>query len=658
MSLEDVAAALAPLRALPEEQRGASVVVGAPDGFGGYDEPPSLGGGGGGRGGPRGAVAVDPTGLMGPPGVWAAGEGPEQGAADAPAAWLQQHKAPVARSGHTLTTVRLATATAATAADADAGADADARSRSSVPPPPPPGGELLLLFGGEAATRVEHRLREEFEVTSKVAENYTLTRRAAEGGTYSGEKNLDPMTETWGLEPLDQIVEVGFKELQAPDEQLWEATPPANGPAMSRPRRANLDLTAEKTDAVRPEWRGLGASDFAAHRGSVTYVQRRRALRSLHAFDPASESWVELSPAGLQPEGRLAHAACAVDALDAMLVFGGRRLRECDGGAPCGEALNDVLRLRLRPELRWERPLLGGVPPTPRHGHSMTLLPHLSALNSLASVFGGHGMLGGGGTAGGGGGGLGGVVVFGGSAAHYNASSGETRGTYLNDAHVLDLDAMAWRRLAMHGAPPVPRARHAAAATPDGLRLVLFGGEDDTGSLADLHVLDAARGVWWQVHAAGDYPAPRAVGHAAVCVGDDVLFVGGDLDDTSDAQRGAQTYLLSTRAMELRTTALLAELGALRDGPPGSRLPSLRGECDLHKGTLGATTQVWRCGPMLRQRAPAVPADPGRDGLTDPDASRVRYYTEAGLKAPGWWTPTGETEKAASATQKGQMRER
>jgi len=35
----------------------------------------------------------------------------------------------------------------------------------------------------------------------------------------------------------------------------------------------------------------------------------------------------------------------------------------------------------------------------------------------------------------------------------------------------------------------------------DGLRVLLFGGEDGEGPLADLHVLDVPRRVWWQAHA-------------------------------------------------------------------------------------------------------------------------------------------------------------
>ena len=47
-----------------------------------------------------------------------------------------------------------------------------------------------------------------------MAENVTLTRRAAGGGTYMGERNLDPMETEWGLEAPGEMVEIGFGEAE------------------------------------------------------------------------------------------------------------------------------------------------------------------------------------------------------------------------------------------------------------------------------------------------------------------------------------------------------------------------------------------------------------------------------------------------------------
>ena len=59
----------------------------------------------------------------------------------------------------------------------------------------------------QAATRTEHRLTEEFEVSARRLPDTRLLRRRAEGGTYVGLKNLGPMEEAWGLEPPGQMAD-------------------------------------------------------------------------------------------------------------------------------------------------------------------------------------------------------------------------------------------------------------------------------------------------------------------------------------------------------------------------------------------------------------------------------------------------------------------
>ena len=589
---------LAPLQDLPSRPRDAAD-AGAPDGFGAYDQPTAGEGGDGGDSGGDGSDGAG-AGLMGGHG----GQGAVGGQLNAitaeeagagPRAWLVRHAAPVSRSGHTLTAVRVNLRPGGHAAEAgvEDGAEAEAEGGAEDVG----GSEVLLLFGGEAAARVEHRVAEAFEASSFVAENVTLTRRAAGGGTYVGTKNLDPMQEAWGLEPPGQRVTVGFgaAEAEAKGPQTWEATPAAQR-YWSEPAHIELRLASEQADHPRPVRRGVGGVDRAVHAASRTRVQRRRTLRELHAFDPRTASWVSLSPGGSPPEPRQGHAACAAGG--ALYVFGGWRLRECQAGSLCTSVLNDVARLALRPQLRWESPLLGGVPPTPRHGHSLSLLPRLGA----------HGAL----------------VAFGGRGPRYDAATHAMHGTYLNDVHVLDLGAMAWRRVRMQGAAPVPRAGHAAAVLVDGLRVAIFGGEDGGGPLADLHLLDVPRRVWWQAHASGDYPRPRA-GHVAAAIGGDVLYFGGDVAEEGG---GEATHLLNLEAVELRTTALL--------GPALPHDAALNASCTLHAGSAGAVAQLWRCGPMLRHRQPrdshgAMPKDVGRGASSDPAAQRLRHFTEANI---------------------------
>ena len=78
---------------------------------------------------------------------------------DAPRTWLEQHAAPVARSGHTLTAVRLHVNAGEGGGGGGGGEGGEVGGEGEAGA----GAEVLLLFGGEAAARVEHRVAEEFE---------------------------------------------------------------------------------------------------------------------------------------------------------------------------------------------------------------------------------------------------------------------------------------------------------------------------------------------------------------------------------------------------------------------------------------------------------------------------------------------------------------
>ena len=152
-------ALLAPLQALPSRPRDAAD-AGAPDGFGAYDQPAAMEDGGGGGGGGRvgGAGVGGSEGMVGgAPLILGAG-------GDAPRTWLERHAAPVARSGHTLTAVRVnmnAGAGARAGGGVGVGGEGEGEGEAES--------EVLLLFGGEAAARVEHRVAEEFEASSPPA---------------------------------------------------------------------------------------------------------------------------------------------------------------------------------------------------------------------------------------------------------------------------------------------------------------------------------------------------------------------------------------------------------------------------------------------------------------------------------------------------------
>lgn len=103
-----------------------------------------------------------------------------------------------------------------------------------------------------------------------------------------------------------------------------------------------------------------------------------------------------------------------------------------------GEAEGDV----EEPERKWfwAFPQIEGVPPSPRGGHSATLI------GASILFFGGH---------------------------FY--SDKKTGYTYLNDTHVLDLNASRWIKPKIEGTPPKPRYGHTAVLA--GSRILIFGGK-------------------------------------------------------------------------------------------------------------------------------------------------------------------------------------
>ena len=110
---------------------------------------------------------------------------------------------------------------------------------------------------------------------------------------------------------------------------------------------------------------------------------------------------------------------------------------------------------------QWATPLIEGVPPCPRGGHSATL--------SGASI-----------------------IIFGG---HYYA--GKEKGyKYLNDTYVLDVNSNRWHKPKISGTPPACRYNHSAILA--GSRIIIFGGKGEKGKVfRDLHALDPVTMTWY-----------------------------------------------------------------------------------------------------------------------------------------------------------------
>ena len=97
--------------------------------------------------------------------------------------------------------------------------------------------------------------------------------------------------------------------------------------------------------------------------------------------------------------------------------------------------------------LTWAQPQRYGTPPSPRNGHTMTLI-------------GMH------------------VYIFGGGDENLS----------FNDVHTLHVGNMTWDKPILHGTMPSPRSRH--SATTLGNNMVVFGG---VGGGNDLHILEVPR---------------------------------------------------------------------------------------------------------------------------------------------------------------------
>ncbi|GIL71341.1 hypothetical protein Vretimale_2762 [Volvox reticuliferus] len=106
-------------------------------------------------------------------------------------------------------------------------------------------------------------------------------------------------------------------------------------------------------------------------------------------------------------------------------------------------------------------------------------------------------------------------------------------GRVAGDAWVLDTNTHTWSQLRMPGPTPPPRKMHSAVYVTN--RVVIFGGERDTGLLDDLWTLKGVDGAepakWTQIKLR---PAPPGrFGHAMAACGSRLAVFGGCLDHST-----------------------------------------------------------------------------------------------------------------------------
>src|SRR5262249_52579973 len=190
-------------------------------------------------------------------------------------------------------------------------------------------------------------------------------------------------------------------------------------------------------------------------------------------------TWSALSPSGASPSARHGHSAIYDPVRSRMIVFGG-----FDGAEE-----NDVWALNLTGSPAWTPLSPTGTPPSGRERHSAIYDPVSDRM-----------------------------LVFGGSD-----------GALKNDVWALSLgNAPAWSQLTPSGAPPSARYRHTALFDPLRVRMVVFGGNDASGPLADVWGFSLAdAGTWSPIGPVGQLPPGRYFHTAIYDPESDAMIVHG-----------------------------------------------------------------------------------------------------------------------------------
>lgn len=140
---------------------------------------------------------------------------------------------------------------------------------------------------------------------------------------------------------------------------------------------------------------------------------------------------------------------------------------------------------------QWINPLIEGIPPCQRGGHSAT------KVGRTIFFFGGH---------------------------YYEGQEEGFR--YLNDLYILDIDNNKWIRPHFTGIPPSPRYFHASVLA--GQKIFFFGGRGPRDRvLKDLHALDPETLEWFEGPEGSGSPTARFGHSASVISGNRIVIFGG-----------------------------------------------------------------------------------------------------------------------------------
>ncbi|GMH99252.1 hypothetical protein TrVE_jg10284 [Triparma verrucosa] len=191
-------------------------------------------------------------------------------------------------------------------------------------------------------------------------------------------------------------------------------------------------------------------------------------------------------PGPAPPTPRWGHTTTMIDN-NRIIVYGGQCVEED------GEVIMSDLTIYDLEKREWEDPLnCDGIP---RQWHTSTYIPERQLL-----------------------------VAFGGETT--TTTAGKSKSEITDEVMVLDVDMMLWYPPKVSGDVPSGRSGHSATMLPS-RELVIFGGNKNGRWHSSFACLDTFSWSWTQPSAQGNAPKPRAY-HTATAVGNKIVIFGGN----------------------------------------------------------------------------------------------------------------------------------
>lgn len=262
-----------------------------------------------------------------------------------------------------------------------------------------------------------------------------------------------------------------------------------------------------------PKWTQLpatGSLPDARYRHAVVHDPRRNSMvvvagkqseLSCRAWELSLDSapvWTELSPGGEIPKARSGPSAIYDPIRDRIILHGGTK--SYDHGVSA-----ETWSLTITPQPSWTRLLPTEGPPRQRRHHSAIL----DAAHDRMVIFGGV------------------------------QQNGTSSAEFLNDAWTLPLgEGAAWRPIAPLGSLPPGRGGHSSIFDRQRGRMIVFGGYVLSEWIADVWALSLDDPPeWTELHPAGPGPSGRH-GHSAVLdpLRERMIVFGGDAEHQSVAE--------------------------------------------------------------------------------------------------------------------------